>query len=85
MAAADTAAAETWVTEDKRRMLHVVYRVGDLQVRSKANQVGGALSRTKASGEVRKGRGVCSVRLAQNRNQRKTGACANRSAWGTHR
>jgi lactoylglutathione lyase len=31
MAAADTAAAETWVGEDKRRMLHVVYRVGDMQ------------------------------------------------------
>jgi hypothetical protein len=33
MAAADTAAAETWAGEDKRRMLHVVYRVGDMQVR----------------------------------------------------
>ena len=32
MAAADSAAAGTWVTEDKRRMLHVVYRVGDMQV-----------------------------------------------------
>jgi len=31
MAAADSAAAGTWVTEDKRRMLHVVYRVGDMQ------------------------------------------------------
>jgi hypothetical protein len=33
MAAADTAAAGTWAAEDKRRMLHVVYRVGDMQVR----------------------------------------------------
>lgn len=33
MAAADTAAAGTWAGEDKRRMLHVVYRVGDMQVR----------------------------------------------------
>lgn len=31
MAATDSAVAQ-WVGEDKRRMLHVVYRVGDMQV-----------------------------------------------------